>query len=438
MTSALLLTCVAALTQGESVTEARGSVLVLDEGRLYRERSGRRTELGCTDERGPGRVLDIALDPAGLAFVAAERGLFVLGPYVDVLDPLERLDGAPPGHPTSVHVDALRRVWIATENAAGALEPSFGWGRTLARDDLPGGGPYRISAHAGSLALSGTAGVVAYSPDVGPAPRITLVLLDGVEVDEGARLERASGDVLALSVTGDARGGATFRYRFDRHHVWHVLPSEHELTLPDPGAHVLEIVAVDQDLRRSPPRSVRLAIAYPAYYGARFVTLSIAGAAALGLVLVLVTGRTRGRARVVRALVSTCLAVALALQLVAGSLPHARGWPFVGFGMYTRSFAASELVYEEQLVLLRPDGSELFVRPESPGVAVDEFWQVGRPLIDGGPPAMRAFLADWRRRFPATGVCGLQLQARRARLTRAGPVQVAPLVLAHYREPSGG
>jgi hypothetical protein len=438
MASALLLACVAALTQGESVTEAGGSVLVLEQGRLYRERSGRRTELRCTDKRGPGRVLDLALDPAGLVFIAAERGLFVVGPYVEVIDPVARLDGAPGGRPTSVHVDAQRRVWLATETAAGVLEPSFGWGRTLAPVDLPGDGPFRISAHDGALALSGAAGAAAYAPDAGPQPCITRVLLDGLELAEGARLERAPGGVLALSVAGEARGGATFRYRFDRHHVWLALPAEHELPLPHPGAHLLEIVAVDQDLRRSAPRSLRLAIAYPVYYGGRFVTLSVASMAALGLVLFLVTGRTRGRARVARAVVSTCIAVALVLQLVAGSVPHARGWPFVGFGMYTRSFAAGEVVYEEQLVMLRPDGSELFVRPESPGVAVDEFWQVGRPLIDGGPPALRAFLADWRGRFPATKVCGLQLQARRARLTRAGPVQVAPLVLAHYRESSGG
>jgi hypothetical protein len=69
---------------------------------------------------------------------------------------------------------------------------------------------------------------------------------------------------------------------------------------------------------------------------------------------------------------------------------------------------------------------------------VDEIWQVARPLIDRGEPALRDFLAAWRQRFPGTLVCGLQVQARRARLTSTGPVPIAPLVLAHYREGSDG
>src|SRR5688572_4835853 len=115
----LLAALVVASTDGERVVETTGSVLVLENARLQRERAGVRAELGCTDERGPGLVLDVAPDPGGLTFVAAEHGLFLLGPFVDVLDPVELGDGAPRGRPTSLQVDETRRVWMATESAVG-------------------------------------------------------------------------------------------------------------------------------------------------------------------------------------------------------------------------------------------------------------------------------------------------------------------------------
>jgi len=119
---------------------------------------------------------------------------------------------------------------------------------------------------------------------------------------------------------------------------------------------------------------------------------------------------------------------------VAGIVPHGRGWPFMGFNMYTRSYARDEIVYREQLIVLHADGSELAVRPESAGFVVDEPWEVLRPLIDGGEPALRAYLETWLRRFPDPEARGLQLQARRSRLTPTGPVAIAPLVLAHFIE----
>jgi hypothetical protein len=435
----LLAALVVASTGGERVAETTGSVLVLEHGRLGRERAGVRAELGCTDERGPGLVLDVAPDPGGLTFVAAERGLFLIGPFVDVLDPVELGDGAPRGRPASLHVDEARRVWVATESAVGVIDPSFHWGRALAADELPGAGPYRLTAHEGALVLSGSAGTRSYVPDHGAGPRITRLRIDGSEVPEDVRLERAPGGDLRVEAAGEARGGASFRYRFDRHHVWHALPHDGVIALPHPGAHVLELVALDQDLRRSPPRAVRLSIPYPPTYDARVVVGAVlAGAALACAAFVLGARATPGRAHPLRALVSTGVLVALTLQVIAGSVPHAKGWPFVGFGMYTRAYSEDELVFDERIVGLRRDGSELDLRPESAGLAIDEFWDVGRPLFDGGAPALREFLERWERRHPGASLAGLQLQARRARLTRAGSVQVAPLVLAHYREDAGG
>src|SRR5262245_6112948 len=125
--SVLVLVCAASPPAGERVREVDGAALVLQDGRLFRERGGARAEIGCTAAEGPGRVLDLASDPGGLVFVAAERGLFVLGPFVDVLDPVERLEGGPQGAPTSVFVDRRRRVWFATADEVGVLDPSFFW-----------------------------------------------------------------------------------------------------------------------------------------------------------------------------------------------------------------------------------------------------------------------------------------------------------------------
>jgi hypothetical protein len=209
--------------------------------------------------------------------------------------------------------------------------------------------------------------------------------------------------------------------------------------MPDPGAHSLEIIALDQDLERSEPLALRLDVDYPLYYDGRFVVSALAIAAVLALAFFVFAGRARsGRFQPVRALVSTALLLAFTLQAVAGLEPHAKGWPFVGFGMYTRAYRENEIIYEEQLVVLRPNGDELPIRPEGAGVSVDSIWQVARPLIDRGEPALRDFLADWRERFPGAPAAGLQVQARRARLTRDGPVPIAPLVLAHYREGSDG
>jgi hypothetical protein len=445
MPAALLLALAPLAAHGQAPGERRleetsGSLLVLADGKLYRERGGARAELGCTAPEGPGRVHEIAADPAGLTFVAAERGLFVLGPFVEVLDPVERLGGAPRGRPTSVHVDAERRVWLATDEGVGVLDPSHHHGRMLALDGLEAGERYRLrGAPSGKLAIQGPRGERVHDPAAPPAPRLTRVRVDGAEVESGAALERSPGGALALALEGEAAGGATFRSRIDGHHVWRELPARATLSMPHPGRHTLEVIAVDQDLDRSAPFALRLSVAYPFYYSGAFVLAAAGLGAVLALAVFLVGARAaHGRLRPLRALVSAGLALVLALQVVAGIVPHAKGWPFMGFSMYTRRHERDEIVYAERIVVLRADGSELAVSAQSAGVVVDEPWDVMRPMIDRGEPALRAYLEAWRGRNPGHAACGLQVQARRSRLTRSGPVAIAPLVLAHYREDPGG
>lgn len=434
-----LLAAAASEREELQLAETSGNRLVVVEGQLLRERGGVRAAVGCSTEAGPGRVLALAADPAGLTFVAAEHGLFVLGPFVDVLDPIEPEGDLPRGRPTSVHVDAERRVWFATEEGVGVLEPSHFHGRRLASAALAPGAAYRLSGGPqGKLVIRWDGGEHVHDPGAGPGPRLARVRIDGVELASGATIERASGAELAIELSGEAAGGATFRYRVDGHHVWRTLAPGARLPVPNPGARTLEFVAEDEDLDRSEPVLVRVRVGYPFYFSGAFVLAAVLGAGLLLAGFFLARLRSAGRPQPVRALVSAALALVIGLQLVAGLVPHAKGWPFVGFGMYTKQSRRDGLVYAEHVVMLRPDGRELLVLLQSAGVVVDEPWEVIRPLIDRGEPALRAYLAAWRARNPGQAVVGLQVQAQRSRLTAHGPVTVAPLVLAHYREASGG
>jgi hypothetical protein len=420
--------------------ETSGSRLVVADGVLVRERNGARTPIGPGIGEGPGRVLALAGDPAGLTFVAAERGLYVLGPFVEVLDPVEPEGDLPRGPLTGLFVDAARRLWIASAEGVGVLEPSHFHGRRLGSAGLPVGSVLALAGGAGgTLLVRWEGGELVHDPAAGPTPRMTSVRIDGQPVASGATLERASGGELALELAGEARGGVTFRYRVDGHHVWRSLGPGARIPLPNPGTRTLEFVAEDEDLDLSEPFLVRLQVAYPFYYSGRFVVVCALGCAGLLVALFLVGLRNAaGRLQPGRALVSAVLALVLLLQLVAGLVPHAKGWPFVGFGMYTKRSPRDGLVYAERIVVLRPDGRETSVTVQSAGVVVDEPWEVMRPLIDRGEPALRAYLEAWRARNPGELASGLQVQAQRARLTPGGPVSVAPLVLAHYRETRGG
>jgi len=420
--------------------ETSGARLLVVEGQLFRERGGTRTPIGHSVEPAPGRVLALAADPAGLTFVAAEGGLFVLGPSVAVLDPFEPQGDVPRGRPTAVHVDAARRLWFATEEGVGVLEPSHYHGRRLVTPGLAPGRSYALAGTPdGKLAIRWEGGAHVHDPAAASAPRLTSVRIDGEPVTSGATLARASGGELVLELAGEAAGGAAFRYRIDGHHVWRSLPADGRLSVPNPGRRTLELVAEDEDLDTSAPFLVKLEIAYPFYYSGRFV---VGAALVAGLALLALFARglrdAAGRAQPLRALVSAALALVLAVQVLAGLVPHAKGWPFVGFGMYTKRFPRDGLIYAERIVVLRPDGSERIVPVQSAGVIVDEPWEVLRPLIDRGEPALRAYLEAWRARNPGQAASGLQVQAQRSRLTAHGPVSVAPLVLAHFREASGG
>ncbi len=409
--------------------ETSGATLEARVDGLHRRRRGVESTVGCTSPEGPGAILDLAADPAGLTFVVAENGLFVLAADVDVMDPVVLGEGAPRGRPTSVHVDAQRRLWIATNEAFGPVDPSFFWGRTLGEaDGLTGGGPYRVKGAAeGVLLVETSTGEWTYRPDGGAPPAI---------VGEPWSFEGGAPGVGPLRVRPEASGtgGARVRYRLDGHHVTRALESE--MLLGDkPGQHRLELVAYDRDLRTSAPVHVEFSVPYPFYYSKGFVLAAVSAFALGSFALFLWRSRSPWRA-----VVSSALLCALALQVLAGIVPHAKGWPFVGFGMYSQSTPSRGIVTEEALVGLYQSGRWRKLDAPQLGVAIDTIHQLIQPLVTGGPAAAREYVRAWNELHPGPGLRGLQVQVRRMRLLPDGPVRIAPLVLVDWRaeEGSGG
>jgi hypothetical protein len=426
-----------------SIRECAGSTLIAGELQVVRERGGVRTALGCTASEGTGRIRDMALDPAGCVFVAAERGLFVVSPDVDVLAPVWKWDGAPLGSPRSVHVDALRRVWIATDREIGVIDPCFGWGRTLTDARAPPGGPpYRLADGSnGTLLVETAAGTFRYHADRGARPLVTNLVVGGEPWMHGETVRGRYGHALRISATGTAIGGASFRYRIDRHHVWRELGEEAIRDIP-PGAHVVDVIAVDCDLRRSEPARIAVEFDLPRRYEKSFVmriALLVCALVVAGFAWRAVR-RGGGRAEWLRVPISSAIVIVLVVQVLAGLVPHAKGWPFIGFSMYTNTYEEGSTIYDERIVGIDRNGGvgELDFRGVVP--FADDPWQVIRPLVDGGPEVSRAWIERYNSLHPDLAIIGLQSRADRRILTPHGAVRIAPLILSSYfvEELSGG
>ena len=426
------------------VEEGPHSFLHVEGGRLVRVLDGRSIPLGCTDPTGPGEIRCLALDPVGNTFVAAERGLYLAGPDSEALDPVDFRDGAPPGRPTSVHVDARRRVWIATDEGLGVVDPSFFWGRTIGAEDGVGGkGPYRITAVEGSaFVLESGGGLLRYLPDRGPAPTVGLVTVDGAPCAEGAAVHIAYGASPVLGAAGAANGGATFRWRIDRHHIWRCLSDERPDPTLSPGRHDLEVIAVDRDLNRSRPFHAVIDVGVPTRYEPRFL-LRLAALAAVVVVLLSVVVSVRAARGVrgprpwIRGLVGGAIAAVLLGQIAAGIFPHAKAWPFVGFTMYTETSAEGRMTYDEGLIGIDAAGARRRIDEISLGSACDDRWQVLGSLLEGGEPVAGRWIERYNEFRPSHPIERVQVVAERRRLTAEGPVQVAPLVFAAFGKEGG-
>ncbi|NRA98099.1 MAG: hypothetical protein HRU14_18035, partial [Planctomycetes bacterium] len=410
---------------------ARGDhvIRLADEGeKVLRELPGRPT----------GRIRQFEPDPHGGTFVAAEHGIFLVHPSVDTIDRIDLGDGAPKGSPVGIVLDDERRLWIATDRAFGVVNTGFFYGRSGDYPELPGPPYTGLRLHPeGGLEVLTAAGGFRYVPDQGLPPRINGVTVDGNEWS-GKALARTWPIAVDVNTSATGAGEATLRWVTDGHHNWLPLPGR-GLTIAglNPGDRTVELVALDRDLRRSTPVVIELRCAYP-WWLRPAVLLGGSGAFAvlvLGGFLMLARRSGGGRANYGRALVSTFILTWLVLQLVAGLFPHARGWPFCGFSMYTEKSRENDIGGPVSMAIATRDGKERSADLRRFKLVFDTRWQVIRPFLNGDP-AYRRHLLDLYNQLPGgVNARALRVVQYRTRLTRNGKVPVAPLVMGAVEAP---
>ncbi len=374
---------------------------------------------------------ELAVLPWGMVVVACERGLFVGDAEQPVLDAADLRDGAPSAGVRSVAADARGRLWWCSENEFGVLDPRLRFGRVFHRADGLPAPPYeRLALGADGRVLLATAqGTFAYQPDAGPAPRATTA----PTVD----MVGSAADEYALVLDVQARGGASLRVRRQHHHLLQPLPDGRIRGLR-PGRHTLEVHAFDRDLRSTLAGRVPIVVPSPGPFDPRFL---LAGAAVLAAsFFAWGWSRARGRAfagRLAHVALRTAVLGVVLLQLLAAALGYGRGWPFVGFSMYTETWRENDVIYRPRITGIRADGERVALHEHDVGVHQDGYWQMLAEVAFGGEDAARAFFAKVESaQVPgAPPFVGFVLADGRIRLTADGPVDVAPTVLVDWRRP---
>lgn len=410
--------------------ELRNSLLIeLRDGALRASRAPQAPQrVASTSD--PGRVHSIVQHPDGQLFAACEHGLYVCDAEHLVLDRVDLRDGAPSPPLLDVCADDAGRLWLCGADGLCVLEPRFGFARTFA--DGPPGRPQRVARDGdGRLLLQTQAGVFAYLPDQGPAPATR-----SGEVVRGSLTASADGTA-AFELAVRARGGATLRQRRQHHHLLTAI-EDHTLSGMRPGRHVVEVHAVDCDLRRSLVAEFTVTVPLPPQYSTRWLPVwALLGAGLLFAIVLRATTATSRRARLFRAACTSAVLFVVGLQLLAACLGYGRSWPFVGFSMYTENWHRDDVLHKPRILAVRADGSTREFSVHEAGVQQDGYWQMLAEIVHGGAAAQRTFLAqlDRHRGDERQPFAGFRLCDGRIRLTAAGPVDVAPVILVNHRRP---
>lgn len=424
--------------QSLRVSESDDSIVEARDDRLFRIRRGQKTEIRSTSPAGTGTIRALVADPWGATFIAADNGIFLLSPDVDVSDALKLGEEAPPGRPLALHLDEKRRLWILTDRAFGCLSTVFFYGRTVAEgDELRSSGPiYRDKVDGALILKTGAKRDFYYRPDSGLLPTVSITAINGHSYVPGSVMKVGYPGKVILSMYGTAAGGATFRYRIDDHHGWlPVAGSTAVIRGLAPGRHKIRVIALDRDLNVSEPATVMTNIGWPIYYQSSFVLSAGFTIALLVSSIFFFPAWKRGGGRIAyaRAAISTILILVVGLQIIAGLIPHARGWPFVGFSMYTNSHVHDEITGPLVLEGITPTGARRHIHATETGITAYKL-QVLPPLINGNERVRRAFVEAYNKQYGAKAIVGFEVRRYRYRLTEDGPVKVAPIVMARFVE----
>ncbi len=416
----------------------RGVTYSVENGELHELRPGARyhRSVSAVMPDGTGQVHDICKGPAGIVFVAADRGLFTISPEVEHLDRIHLQDGAP--EPPFLGLEYVRgyRLYVVTADVLSCLDTRQFFGRQAAEDRARPGPFLGLSkAVNGALKIETSRGERTYLPDAAPPPKLELLTVDGRAFLDGHRLEVEHGRrVMVRWRTGP---GARVRYRLFRHHLWRSLDQE-EATLPvlEPGDHTVLLAAFDRDLQRSDDVALQLRVRYPPRFDKRLL-VPAAALGALAVLLLLLFRARRGGSRsgaYRRATVSAGLIVVLTLQLLVAMIPHGRSWPFVGFSMYTEVYRPGGHTFHTRAFAVRRDGSLRELGSYSAAFSLFEWKRALVPLMFGPDPVREEFLAGLQQKHPDQGFVGFVVRTDKQCLTARGPVPVAPLIMMVHPE----
>ncbi len=401
-----------------------------------RVEGGRASELRSLPGREPGRAHALVRDAAGTVYVAAQGGLFMAADDCDVLDRVD-FDGGtpPPGEPVGVAVADSERIWLLTSSALYAVETrQFLWSELDVELPAP---PYSaLTARADGrieVAHSGGAHVVAL--DALERPRLG-------EVRAVGRTPRADGAIAlgfgeSLEIAFEPAEGVRWMWRDATRFRW--LPLEGapaRIEFARPGRQSVRVIAFDRALRRSPPVAFEVDVAYPETLEAKTLALLLGmpALAVMGGAVLLAWRRHRSLRATWKSFLGAALFCMVALQLTAAAIPHSKGWPFIGFSMYTRLSFRDSLSYRHEFVGLAPSGSWRPLAPPGGAYGKYENERALQPFIHDADGRRARFLAEWNAAHPNARLLGIADICRRRRMTPDGPVDIPRQVMFVHPE----
>lgn len=394
-------------------------------------------------QAAPSTTLQLEVRQAdGPRFFATPAGLAAAPAGGGEPDPLDLRDGAPRGRPLALRFDGEGRLWVLTARVLGVVDPGWLFGATVPATRP---GPWTSWHWSGDdrVTLVGPRRRYTHLIDREPPPRFEVLAVQGHPFEEG-KVYRCGRDGLArlrLRIAAGEAGGARIRWRPADRHLWRPLsPRQGQAVVGPfrPGRRRLVLAIWSADLRRGRTLAIPLDVPPPPGYGRRELLGLLTGGLVLVLVACLVAGRRRrapgpwlGRSLIRAGGLSLIL-----LQVTAALFPHARGWPFVGFTMYTETYGEGALIYRPVIEGIFAGGIRRALHPTEGGISVPfTSYRAIVPLVHGGPEALAAFVARYRATHPPTPrLVGLRILQARTRLTADGPKPVASLVVARYAE----
>lgn len=422
------------------LAETNGYKLIAEDGEIWRHSSdGRRTRIRCTAEEGSGIIHSLARDPSGATFVAAARGIFLIEDNLDLMAPIRILRDPPPGIPLWLYLDNRRRLWVLTDEAFACVSIALRTSRTMLRGsglpDEPWKGMRRTSD--GEFVLLGSSNERSwrYRPDQGPDPTLQISEVNGRRYVSGSEITVSSHQDVRIAVAA-SEGISCFVWP-GTHGRYSARATGKQALIRnlDPGQRRIPIVAVDQDMNQSEPIYLTINVELPEMYKPRRTVPIAIGAVTIVIGAFWLFGLRRGKNVRRRYFVSAVLILLILPQVIAIFDPHVRGWPFIGFGMYTKVRERGDLAIATAIELICADGTTVVLGPletlECFGCLSS---QIRKPLLRNPTDVGAAVIAEYSRSAGHDGVIAVRIKDYRYQLNQDSPERLPSLTRMYYQE----